>query len=119
MPNSQQHQHDAHGDARERVAIARQAAEMLFTPKKHVIDQPVPAEPSSRKPRILRALPPTSVRHEQVEELAGSQQPMTSEIPNSHIARIRTWVKYGMTTTQAAAVYGVAVGVIERILRQI
>ena len=72
-----------------------------------------------RKPRILRALPPAPARHEQAEVPAGSQQPMTSEIPNSHIAHIRTWVEYGMTTAQAAGVYGVAVGVIERILRQI
>jgi hypothetical protein len=43
---------------------------------------------------------------------------MTSEIPSSQFARIRAWVKYGMTAAQVAGVYGVAVGVIERILRQ-
>jgi hypothetical protein len=31
---------------------------------------------------------------------------------------IRVWAEYGMTAAQVAAVYGVAVGVIERILRQ-
>jgi hypothetical protein len=122
--NSQQYQKYARGDDRERVTNVRQAAEMLFTPKKQVTDQPVPAsglpsEPSAHKPRFLRALPPASVRREQAEVPTGSQQPMTGEIPSSHFARMRTWVEYGMRTAQAAAVYGVAVGVIERILRQI
>ena len=31
---------------------------------------------------------------------------------------IRTWVNYGMTIPQVAEVYEVAIGVIERILRQ-
>jgi hypothetical protein len=42
----------------------------------------------------------------------------TREIPWSHHARIRTWVQYGMTIPQVAEVYGVAVGVIERILQR-
>jgi transposase-like protein len=36
----------------------------------------------------------------------------------SVVARIRTWVNYGLTISQVAEVYGVAVGVIERILRE-
>jgi transposase len=32
--------------------------------------------------------------------------------------RIRTWVNYGMTVPQVAEIYGVAIGVIERILRR-
>jgi hypothetical protein len=40
------------------------------------------------------------------------------QIPRSDHARIRTWVKYGLTVPQVAEVHGVAVGVIERILRQ-
>jgi hypothetical protein len=43
---------------------------------------------------------------------------MTSEIPSSQFVRIRAWAKYGMTAAQVAGVYGIAVGVIERILRQ-
>jgi hypothetical protein len=43
---------------------------------------------------------------------------MTPEIPSSQFARIRAWARYGMTAAQVAAVYGVAVGMIERILRQ-
>jgi hypothetical protein len=65
--NTQQLQHSGRGDDRERVASARQAAEALFPPKRQVTEQPVPdsvppAEPSARKPRILRALPPAPVR---------------------------------------------------------
>jgi uncharacterized protein with HEPN domain len=40
------------------------------------------------------------------------------EIPVSQFARIRAWVKYGMTAADAAQVYGVAVEEIERILRK-
>jgi hypothetical protein len=121
--NTQQLQHSGRGDDRERVASARQAAEALFPPKRQVTEQPVPdsvppAEPSARKPRILRALPPAPVRGKQGEASAISEERMTTEIPRSQFARIRVWAEYGMTAAQVAAVYGVAVGVIERILRQ-
>jgi hypothetical protein len=53
-----------------------------------------------------------------VEAPARSEERMTTEIPISKFARIRAWVEYGMTAAQVAAVYGVAVGAIERILRQ-
>ena len=123
MLNSQEQQHSIRGDDRERMTSARQAAEALFTPKRQVTEQPVPdsvppAEPSARKPRILRALPPAPVRGKQGEASAISEDRMTTEIPRSQFARIRAWVKYGMTAAQVAEVYGVAVGVIERILRQ-
>jgi hypothetical protein len=39
------------------------------------------------------------------------------QIPASRFARIRTWVKYGMTVADVAQVYGVAVEEIEGILR--
>ena len=39
-------------------------------------------------------------------------------IVESQFARIRTWVEYGMTAAQVAAVYGVAVDVIKGILRK-
>jgi hypothetical protein len=63
-------------------------------------------------------LPPAPVRHEQGEAPASSEERMTTEIPRSQFARIRVWAKYGVTAAQVAAVYGVAVGAIERILRQ-
>ena len=123
MLNSQEQQHSVRGDDRERMTSARQAAEALFTPKRQVTEQPVPdsvppVEPSARKPRILSALPPAPVRCEQGEAPASSEERMTTEIPRSQFARIRVWAEYGMTAAQVAAVYGVAVGVIERILRQ-
>jgi hypothetical protein len=123
LRNSQEHQHYVRGDDRERMTSARQAAEALFTPKRQVTEQPVPdsvppAEPSGRKPRILSALPPPPVRREQGEPPAISEERMTTEIPRSQFARIRVWAEYGMTAAQVAAVYGVPVGAIERILRE-
>jgi hypothetical protein len=41
------------------------------------------------------------------------------EIPASQLARIRTWVKYGMTAAQVAEVYGVPASEIERALRKV
>ena len=123
MLNTQQLQHSGRGDDRERVASARQAAEALFPPKRQVTEQPVPdsvppAEPSARKPRILSALPPAPVRREQGAAPTISEERMTTEIPRSQFARIRVWAEYGMTAAQVAAVYGVPVGAIERILRE-
>jgi hypothetical protein len=40
------------------------------------------------------------------------------EIPRSQFSRIGALARYGMTVAQVAQVYGVAVGEIERILRQ-
>lgn len=123
MLNSQEQQHYVRGDDREPMTSARQAAEALVTPKRQVTERPVPAsvppsEPSARKPRVLRALPPAPSRHDQAEASARSEERMTTEIPISQVARIRAWVEYGMTAAQVAEVYGVAVGVIERVLRQ-
>jgi hypothetical protein len=107
------------GDDRERITKARQEAEALFAPKHPVSERSfpplTPAEQSVRQPRILRTLTRPQVRHDQVE---APVERMVPEIPTSQFARIRTWVKYGMTAAQVAGVYGVAVGVIERILRQ-
>ena len=123
MPDSQEQQHSLRDD-RDRIVSARQAAEALFTPRKRVTEHPVPGsvppEPSPRKPRILRALPPAPSLHDQAVALSSSSSAewTTTEIPSSQFARIRTWVEYGMTAAQVAAVYGVAVAAIERILEQ-
>jgi len=116
-------QSHARPDERERIRKARQEAEALFTSKWPISEASVPnplpsADQSARKPRILRALPTASVRHEEGNVPVGSKARMTPEIPTSQFARIRAWAKYGMTAAQVAAVYGVAVGVIERILHQ-
>ena len=123
MLNHRQQRHRPRGDDRERIASARQAAEALFTPKPQPIEPsasdtvPLAGQPA-RKPRVLPILSPTPVRSEEVAAPANPEARTTRQIPRSHHARIRTWVEYGLTIPQVAEVYGVAVGVIERILRQ-
>jgi hypothetical protein len=57
--------------------------------------------------------PPTQLTPEDSSAAATSaDQP----IPASHVARIKTWLEYGMTIPQVARVYGVTVSVIERLL---
>ena len=109
-------------DDRARIIKARKEAEALFTSKWPINEASVPnpppsADQSARKPRILRAMPTTPIHHEEGKALVSCQERMTPEIPSSQFARIRAWAKYGMTAAQVAAVYGVAVGLIERILR--
>jgi hypothetical protein len=41
----------------------------------------------------------------------------TPSIPPAHFARIRTWMRYGMTIAEVAATYGLAVDELARILR--
>jgi hypothetical protein len=110
-------------DDREGIIKARQEAEALFTSKRPISERSVPnprpsAHQSARKPRILRALPTAPVRHEEGKAPVNSEERMTRKIPSSQFARIRAWAKYGMSAAQVAGVYGVAVGAIERILRQ-
>jgi hypothetical protein len=108
---------------RERINRAREAAEALFRPKRQdirpsVSDSRLSAESSERKPRILTTSPTVPVRHAKPEALDNTEPPMPPAIPASHFARIRAWLKYGMTIPQVAQVYGVAVREIERILRK-
>jgi hypothetical protein len=112
-----------HGDDRERITRACQSAEALFTPKRQITEPSAskspPADQSARKPRVLRIISsPAAARHEAVESPISREQPMTLDIPASEFARIRTWIKYGMTVSQIAEVYGAAVADVERILRQ-
>ena len=67
---------------------------------------------------MLAILSPAPVRSEEVAAPVDPEPRTTRQIPRSEHARIRTWVEYGMTIPQVARVYGVAVGVIERILRR-
>jgi hypothetical protein len=118
------HQPQPRGDDRERITRARQAAEALFTSKPPVSELPgseplPPAEEPTRKPRVLRIISPTApVTHKGVEPPAKLAARARRAIPRSQFARIRTWVKYGMTVSEVAKIYGAAVGDIERILRQ-
>jgi hypothetical protein len=112
-----------YGNDRERIIKARQEAEALFTSKRPISEPSVPhpqtpAEQSPRKPRILRALSTPRVHHEEDQAPVCAEERLTREIPSSQFGRIRAWVKYGMTAAQVAGLYGVAVGAIERILRQ-
>jgi hypothetical protein len=67
---------------------------------------------------VLPILSPAPVRNEEVAAPVDPEPRTTRQIPRSEHARIRTWVNYGMRVPQVAEVYGVAVGVIERILRR-
>jgi hypothetical protein len=109
-------------DGRERIARARQAAEALFTPKRPVAGQPVlDGLPSTgqpaRKPRVLASTPAAPAEGEAAEPQFSPQRRIMPQIPAAQFARIRSWVKYGMTAAQVARVYGVDVGEIERIVR--
>jgi hypothetical protein len=111
------------GDDREGTASARQAAEALFTPKRQPVEPSASAtvpseEQPPRKPRVLPILSRAPVRNEEAATPVNPEPRTTRHIPRSEHARIRTWVEYGLTIPQVAEVYGVAVGVIERIFRQ-
>jgi hypothetical protein len=77
-----------------------------------------PGGQPARKPRVLPILSPPPVRNEEVAAPVDPEPRTTRQIPRSHHARIRTWVNYGLTISQVAEVYGVAVGVIERIVQR-
>jgi hypothetical protein len=110
------------GDDRERITRARQAAEALFTPKQELTEQLVsdtpPAEQSARTPRVLGISPAPQDRSAKIITPVSSEQRTMPEIPIAQFARVRSLVKYGMTVTQVAESYGVAVGAIKRILRK-
>jgi hypothetical protein len=116
----QQHP-DPRGDDHERITRARQAAEALFTSKPPVTRPSVPeaasADPPQRKPRVLRIIAPPAIRPEQVKISVSSPDPQTKPtIPRSYFPRIRTWLKYGMTISQVAEIYGAEIGEIEQML---
>ena len=109
-------------DDRERVSRARQTAEALFAPKLQVAEPTVsgslpPADPPARKPRVLGISPLAAAHPEAAEPPASPDQRIMPEVPLSQFARIRSWVKYGMTPVQVAKVYGVSASDIERIIR--
>ncbi len=107
---------------REDINKARQAAEALFAPKRRLAEPaaPVPvtsADETVRKPRILSAAPVKRTSVTAVEPSAKVASPKKrQQIPAAHLARIRTWLKYGMTIAQVAGVYGVTIDEIKNIL---
>jgi hypothetical protein len=116
----QQHP-DPRGDDHKRITRARQAAEALFTSKTPVNKPSDPetasADPPQRRPRVLRIIVPPAIRLEPVNTSVSSPDPQAKPaIPRAHFPRIRTWLKYGMTITQVAQIYGAEIGEVERIL---
>jgi hypothetical protein len=113
-------QHDDRGDNRERAISARQAAEALFTPKPQItepsIRETAPGGEPVRKPRVLAVAAATPVLHDEPTQPIRAKSITKPVIPAAHFARIRAWVKYGMTAAQVADVYGAPAGEIERIL---
>jgi hypothetical protein len=114
---SRQDQSHPRSDNRERITRARQAAEALFTAKPPVgppaIAPPMPADRSARKPRVLQVIPPPAPAREPDTRAAPAA---LAEISPSQIARIRTWIEYGMKVAEVAQLYSVPVAEIERLL---
>jgi hypothetical protein len=111
--------HDDRGDGREPSTSARQAADALFAPKpQHIepsIGEAVSVTEAVRNPRVLAATVATPAEHKETEE--PSVKPTVKPvIPAEHVARIRAWLRYGMTVAQVADTYGVTAGEVERVL---
>jgi hypothetical protein len=108
---------------RRRNTNARQAAEALFTPKRVTPEQSFRETSASRDARVRRprvlAIAPTLPGPSQVQDIGpiSPNQQTPPKIRRSQFARIRAWLRYGMTAKQVAEVYGVGIDEIERILR--
>jgi len=86
-----------------RRAVVREAAEALFNPKR----RPAPKETLAaieRRPRTWRV---TKV------------EPAPKIIHPSDEARVRTWTTYGLTRSQAAAIFDVPASEIDRVRRKV
>jgi hypothetical protein len=98
-------------DDRERMSRARQTAEALFAAKPPVTEKPSSDDQPDRQPRLLETALPAPVPCEVIEVSISPEPP----IPAAQVARIRTWVKYGMTLAQVAEVYKIPLAEITRI----
>ena len=100
---------------RAEINKARRATEALFAGKPRITEPSAPAaissaEQTARKPRILSAVQVRTTRDDPTKSAVVSGPPtLSKEIPASHLGRIRTWLKYGMSIPQVAKVYGVGV----------
>ena len=114
-------QHDDRRDRHESSTSARQAAEALFAPKAQrvepVIREAAPSGEAVRKPRVLAVGAAVSIPHDEPAQQTHAQPLRERVIPTADIARIRAWLKYGMTPAQVATMYGVATGEVEQLLR--
>ena len=121
LPNGRARSDSRYPDHRERIAKARQAAEALFAPKPRRAEPPgaCPAPAVGQAVRVVRILEtskPTSVPG--VKASIDTEAAPVPTIPASQLARIRTWVKYGMTIARVAKLYGVPVDEVARVLRK-
>jgi hypothetical protein len=112
----------SHDEHRQR-STAREAAEALFRPKEPAVEPatsvaPEPVEQTARKPRVLAATPAPSQTKAPEPRVVAKAQPAAASIPPSHAARIRTWIKYGMTPRQIAALYRVEARDVRQVLRE-
>jgi hypothetical protein len=110
-------------DERRQRSTTWEAAEALFRPKEPAAEPATPVarepiEPSVRKPQVLPAAPPPLSLTTRAEPRMAKPLPAPAAIPPSHAARIRTWIKYGMTPRQVAALYRVAVTEVRQVLGQ-
>ncbi len=121
MLSSRQRQPHPQGEDHQQVVRAREAAEALFASKPSA-DPPSVAEPTSvaiRKPRVLQIISPAPAeRNDMPETPPVASAPPVPEIPRSEFARIRTWVKYGMTVPQVAKLIDADADEIRRILQK-
>jgi hypothetical protein len=120
-------------NSRDKINRARQAAEDLFKPARHIAETDLPAAPpndavpaevpSRRQPRIF-TLPPRvypAVEAESPAEPKPTRRRQVAKrssraVPASQIGRVRTLAHYGMTPAQVAELYGVTIDEIERII---
>lgn len=114
---------------RERANRARQAAEALFAPKPRAVEAPasstrpaadnrVSVAPRASAPPVVQD-EPTVTRKNRATLAAtrnNDEESAAREIPIAHVARIRTWLKYGMKIAEVAQIYGVEVEDIDRVL---
>jgi hypothetical protein len=95
---------------------ARQAAEALFTPKPPPVIERPPVDAAARQPRILKTTSSPANRPP-VEAVANPEpSPPAAPVPPPHVARIRSWLKYGMTIARVAEAYRVPITEIKRLL---
>jgi hypothetical protein len=114
-------QHNDHGNGSERNTTARQAAEALFARKPQqtvaTTRDNASVEQAVRKPRLLKAAANVPAPHGEPGAPVSARSAMRAGVPGTHMARIRAYLKYGMTNDQVAAIYGVTVDEIQRIAR--
>jgi hypothetical protein len=101
-------------DDREQKARARQAAEALFAPKPPPVIEKPSIDPPARQPRILKHAPPAARAPTDVVATPAE----AAAIPPPHVARIRAWLKYGMTLAQVADSYRLPITEIKRLISE-